>query len=59
MAVFSVATAPGLLAALLVGLRIAHLASRVPAAWQGGLWCVLGILLGLRPWFERLHGCCN
>lgn len=59
MAAFSIATAPGLVAALLVGMRIAHLARRLSPRWQGALWCALGLLVGLRPLFDRAHGCCH
>jgi sulfite exporter TauE/SafE len=57
MALFSVATAPGLAAGLVLSLPA--LRRRWSPAWQGALWCALGLFLGLRPLIEYsgIHRC--
>ena len=59
MAVFSIATAPGLVAALFVGLRIGGLARRLSPACQGALWCALGLFVAVRPLVDHIQGCCH
>ncbi len=55
MAAFSLATAPGLVAALVVGLRLGGLRRRWSPAWQGALWCALALWIGVRPLFVHAH----
>jgi sulfite exporter TauE/SafE len=56
MAVFALATAPGLTASLLV--TVPALRRRWSPAWQGLSWCVLAIFLALRPLVEHA-ACCG
>jgi len=59
MAAFSVASAPGLVAALVVGLRVGSVARRLSPTWQGALWCALGLAVAARPLFDHCHSCCH
>lgn len=55
MIAFSLATAPGLVAALLAARPLGRLGARLTPAWQGALWCALAIWIGARPLMD--HAC--
>jgi len=59
MLAFSIATAPGLLASLLLALPA--LRRRWSPSWQGALWCALALFVGLRPLLDHaVHArCCG
>jgi sulfite exporter TauE/SafE len=56
MAAFSLSSAPGLIAGLLVSTPLSRL--RWSPALQGALWCALSLWIGLRPFIgHSLHRC--
>ncbi len=59
MAVFSVASAPGLIAPLVARRAIGARLARLSPAWIGLAWCALAIWIGVRPLFMSSHGACH
>jgi sulfite exporter TauE/SafE len=59
MVVFSIATAPGLVAVVLSGIGASRAAGRLTARWKGALFCAVALSLGLRLLLEQAHHGCH
>jgi sulfite exporter TauE/SafE len=53
MIAFCLATTPALLVTVVAATPLAALRRAASPAWQGALWCALGIWIGVRPLFEH------